>query len=159
MKKKSELVKFLQKQIRTENQISDLSKVVLREIGNPAIRGVLKGISLESSKHAEMYNSTVALLVGASGVIGQENFDRQRSFLEKHIELESELISELVEVMPSVENGQVRLLLNSILMDKKRHLELLRQILEVTDIGETIQEGHWEDIWWDMMWKDSRGSS
>lgn len=159
MKRKSELVKFLQRQITTENQIADLLKMSLSQIGNPTIKGVLKGISLESSKHAEMYRSTIALMADAAQVIGQENFDRQRSFMEKHIEMESELISELTKVVPSVENEKVKLLLNSILMDKKRHLELLRQILEVTAIEETIPGEQWEDIWWDMMWKDSRGST
>ena len=159
MKRKSELVRFLQRQIATENQIADLLNVSLSEIGNPAIKGVLKGISLESAKHAEMYNSTIALMTSGSQAIGQEKLDRHRSFMEKHIEMESELIEELTKVVPSVENEKVKLLLNSILMDKKRHLELLRQILEITAIEETITGENWEDIWWDMIWKDARGST
>ena len=73
--------------------------------------------------------------------------------------MESDLIEEITKVLLSVENEKVKLLLNSILMDKKRHLELLRQILEITAIEETMTEENWEDIWWDMIWKDARGST
>ena len=159
MKRKSELVRFLQKQISTEKQVADLLSMSLSEIGNPAIKGVLMGISFESAKHAEMYNSTIALMTSASEGIPQEKLDRQRSFMEKHIDMESESIEELTKVVPTVENEKVKLLLNSILMDKKRHLELLRHVLEITAIEEHISGENWDDIWWDMMWKDARGSS
>ena len=159
MKRTKELVIFFRRQIATENQIADSLNLALGKIGNPAIRGVLKGIYLESAKHAEMYGLTIDLMTIVSKARGQENMDLQRDFMEKHIEMESNLIEEITKVLLSVESEKVKVLLNSILMDKKRHLELLRQILEITAIEETISEDNWEDIWWDMIWKDSRGST
>ena len=55
MSSKGELVVFLKEQIRIENKIVESLNSALREIGNPAVKGVLKGISLDSLKHAEMY--------------------------------------------------------------------------------------------------------
>ena len=158
MRQKGDLVRFLEKQITIENQIAESLNRSLSEIGNPAVKGVLKGISLESAKHAEMYNSTIALMSSVSQALEQENLDKQKYFVEKHIKMEFELIEELTRILPSVEDEKVKLLLNSILMDKKRHLELLKQILEITAIKEAMTGENWQDIWWDMVWKDSRGS-
>jgi len=51
--------------------------------------------------------------------------------------------------MPTIENEKVKLLLNAILWDEKRHHELLKSVLEILVSGETITE---ED-WWDVLWK------
>ena len=59
---------------------------------NPAVKGVLKGVSLDSIKHAELYMSAVTLLTGTPTALTQENLDQQRALVEKHIEIESELI-------------------------------------------------------------------
>jgi hypothetical protein len=159
LKRTKDLVIFFRTQIATENQIADSLNLSLGKIGNPTIKGVLKGIYLESAKHAEMYSLTIDLLTSVSKSRGQAKMDTHKDFMEKHIEMESDMIEKITKVLLSVENEKVKVLLNSILMDKKRHLELLRQILEITAIEETITEENWEDIWWDMIWKDARGST
>lgn len=60
------------------------------------------------------------------------------------------LIERISEIIPSIENEKVRLLLNAILLDEKRHHELLKKVLEILVRGETITE---ED-WWDILWKN-----
>ena len=89
---KNELVKFLKDQINIENKIVDSLNKSLLEIGNPTVKGVLKGISLDSVKHAEMYASAVTLLTTVSKALTQENLDRQKELVEKHIQIEAELI-------------------------------------------------------------------
>jgi len=59
---KVELTDFLKEQIKIENRIVESLNSSLGEMGNPAVRGVLKGISLDSVEHAEMYASAVNLL-------------------------------------------------------------------------------------------------
>jgi uncharacterized membrane-anchored protein YhcB (DUF1043 family) len=49
----------------------------------------------------------------------QENLDKQRKLVEKHIEMEAELIKKLDKVIPTIENDKVKLLLNAILADEK----------------------------------------
>jgi rubrerythrin len=122
----------------------------LTDIGNPTIKGVLKGISLDSVKHAEMYDSAVKLLTSVPQALTQENLDEQKRLVERHIELEAELIEKISNVLPTVENKKVKLLLNAILADEKRHHELLKEILEILVKGETITEADW----WDVLWKN-----
>ena len=129
--------------------MSSLNKS-LTDIGNPTIKGVLKGISLDSVKHAAMYDSAVKLLTSVPQALTQENLDQQKKLVEKHIELEAELIEKISNALPTVENKKVKLLLNAILADEKRHHELLKEILEILVKGETITEADW----WDVLWKN-----
>jgi hypothetical protein len=147
---KNELTDFLKEQIKIENEIVDSLNSSLGEIGNPTVRGVLKGISLDSVKHAEMYSSAIGLLTSVQQALTQENLDTQRELVEKHIRLEAELIGKISKKMPSIENKKVKLLLNAILMDEKRHHKLLKRVLAILVQGETITE---ED-WWDVLWKN-----
>ena len=147
---KDELIDFLKEQIKIENQIVDSLNRSLDEIGNFAVRGVLKGISLDSMKHAEMYSSAIGLSTSVQQALTQENLDKQRELVEKHMRLEAELISKISKKLPSIEDKKVKLLLNAILMDEKSHHELLKKVLEILVQGETITE---ED-WWDILWKN-----
>jgi hypothetical protein len=147
---KDELVDFLKEQIKIENRIVNSLNSSLDDIRNPAVRGVLQGISLDSLKHAEMYTSAVGLLTSVQPALAQKQLDKQRELVEKHISLEAELIVKISEKLPSIEDKKVKLLLNAILMDEKRHHELLKKVLEILVRGETITE---ED-WWDVLWKN-----
>jgi len=143
-----ELVGFLEEQIKVENSIVASLNDALKQIENPAVKGTLKGISLDSVKHAEMYASAVSLLTKVPKALTQEHLDEHRELVEKHIRLEARLIRRISEELPKVKNAKVRLLLNAILSDEKRHHELLKQVLEILVKGETITEGEWFDIVW-----------
>jgi len=146
-----ELVKFFKAQIKVENEIVDSLNNALVEIKNPPVKGVLKGISLDSVKHAELYAAATILLTNVSQALTQENLDKQKALVEKHIRMEAELIRKIGKVLPTVENEKVKFLLNAILSDEKRHHALLKMVLEILVRGETITEADW----WDLLWKDS----
>ena len=150
MSSKDELVQFLKDQIKIENKIVESLNKSLPEIGNPTVKGVLKGVSLDSVKHAEMYSSAVMLLTTVSKALTQENLDKQKDLVEKHIQMEAELIKKIGKILPSVKDKKVRLLLEAILTDETRHHALLKNVLEILVKGETITEADW----WDMLWKD-----
>jgi rubrerythrin len=147
---KEELIKFLKDQIKVENKIVESLNKSLPEIGNPTVKGVLKGVSLDSVKHAELYASAVMLMTTVSKALTQENLDKQKDLVEKHIQMEAELIEKISKVLPSVKDNKVKLLLSAILADEKRHHGLLKQVLEILVKGETITEADW----WDVLWKD-----
>ena len=150
MKSKNELISFMKEQIKIENEIVDSLNSALVEVKNPPVKGVLKGISLDSVKHAEMYAAATELLTSVSQALSQEHLDKQRALVEKHIRIEEELIKKINKVLPTIENAKVRLLLNAILGDEERHHELLKMVLEILVRGETITEADW----WDLLWKN-----
>jgi rubrerythrin len=147
---KEEMIKFMKEQIQVENEIVDSLNNALVGMKNPPVKGVLKGISLDSVKHAEMYASAVELLTGVSQALTQEKLDKQKAMVEKHIRMEAELIQKINKVIPNIENEKVKLLVNAILEDEKRHHRLLNMVLEILVRGETITD----DDWWDLLWKN-----
>jgi hypothetical protein len=146
----NELLDFIKRQIVIEKEIVDSLNKGIVNIKNPPVRGVLKGISLDSVKHAELYSAAVSLLTNVSQALKQENLDEQRALVETHIKMEEELIKKLEKIMPEIENSKVQFLLESILADERRHHALLKQVLEIIVHGETITEADW----WKMLWED-----
>ena len=148
--KKENLVDFLKNQIVVENEIVDSLEKALVDMKNPAVKGVLKGVSLDSVKHAELYTSAITLLTKASTALTQENLDAQRALVVKHIEIEAKLIRTLEEMLPQIENKKVEFLLKAILNDERRHHAMLKMVLEIIIHGETITE----DDWWKLLWEN-----
>jgi rubrerythrin len=151
MEKTNDLLEFLKNQITVEKEIVASLEKPLRNMKNPAVKGVLKGVSLDSIKHAELYMAAVTLLTSTSTALMQENLDEHKALIEKHIEIESKLIIKLEEMIPNIEDKKVVFLLNSILADEKRHHEMLKMVLEIIVKGETITE----DDWWKLLWENA----
>jgi bacterioferritin (cytochrome b1) len=145
-----ELVTLFNNQIKIEKTIVASVTEGLVDIKNPAVKGVLKGISLDSTKHAEMYSSAISLLTSVPQALTEENLDKQRELVEKHIHIEAEIIEKLREVIPSVQSKKVKLLLTAILSDEVRHHALLKKVLNILVRGETITDNDW----WDVLWEN-----
>jgi len=141
----------MRRQIIIEKEIVDSLNKGIADIKNPPVKGVLKGISLDSVKHAELYSAAVTLLTKVSTALKQENLDAQRALVEKHIQMEAELIKKLEKIMPTIENSKVQFLLNSILTDERRHHAMLKMVLEIIVHGETITEADW----WKLLWENA----
>ena len=150
MSSNDELVFLFNNQIKIEKTIVASVAEGLVEIKNPAVKGVLKGISLDSTKHAEMYSSAINLLTSVPQALTEANLDKQRELVDKHIRIEAEIIKKLREVFPSVQNKKVKLLLTAILSDEVRHHDLLKKVLDILVRGETITD----DDWWDVLWEN-----
>ena len=150
MSSNNELIALFKNQIKIEQVIVDSVTKGLTEIKNPAVKGVLKGISLDSTKHADMYLSAISLLTTVPQALTEENLSKQRELVEKHIQLEAQIIDKLQEVVTSVKNEKVKLLLTAILSDEIRHHALLKKVLEILVKGETITDNDW----WDVLWEN-----
>ena len=150
-KSKNNLLDFLKNQIVIEKEIVASLEKALVDMKNPAVKGVLKGISLDSVKHAELYSSAIVLLTHASTALTQENLDEQRALVEKHIEIEAKLIKQLEVTLPTIENKKVEFLLKAILNDECRHHAMLKMVLDIIVHGETITEADW----WKLLWENA----
>lgn len=150
MNPNNDLVEFMKRQIVIEREIVESLNKGIADMKNPPVKGVLKGISLDSVKHAELYSAAVTLLTNVSQALTQENLDAQRALVEKHIKMEAELIKKLEKIMPTIENSKVQFLLTSILADERRHHAMLKLVLEIIVHGETITEADW----WKLLWEN-----
>jgi rubrerythrin len=148
-----ELIKFLDSQIKLEHKIVESVHNSLDDIQNEAVRTALRGVSLDSQKHTEMYKSAINLLTTTSTALNQEQLDLQKKVITDHIQMEEEVIKELEKRLGKIENEKVDLLLKAILADERRHHKLLKTLYEILVRGESITEGDW----WDAIWGDVPG--
>ena len=150
-KPKDDLLEFLKNQITVEKEIVASLEKPLMSMKNLVVKGVLKGVSLDSIKHAELYMAAVTLLSSASTALTQENLDEQKALVQKHIEIEAKLIRKLEVILPTIKNEKVAFLLKAILEDEKRHHAMLKMVLEIIVRRETITE----DDWWKLLWENA----
>ncbi len=145
------LLKFLENQITLENKIVKSINESADSIENEAVSTALKGISLDSTKHAMMYKSAISLMTSTSVALNDEQLDLQKKVVDEHIKMEEAVIKELEKMLPSVTNEKVELLLKAILHDEVRHHKLLKTLYEILIRGEAVTEGDWYDaIWGDV---------
>lgn len=147
------LIEFFENQIKLEKKIVKSVNDALEDIDNEAVLMALRGISLDSSKHADMYRSGIAVLTRSTKPLNEEMMDLQKKVIERHIMMEEAVIKEIEKKMPTVENEKIKLLLKAIMADEWRHHKLLLNLLEIIVKGETITEGDW----WDAIWGDVPG--
>jgi rubrerythrin len=148
-----DMLKFLENQIILEHKIIDSVNSSVSKIDNEAVKTALIGISLDSKKHAMMYQSAINLLSASSMALNEEQLDLQKKVIENHIKMEEAVIIELEKRLDKVENEKVELLLKAILADEHRHHKLLKTLYEIVVRGEAITEGDW----WNAIWGDVPG--
>ena len=147
---KEKLLEFIRKQAEVEEEIVESLNKSLDRIDNPAVRNVLKGISYDSLKHADMYRSIDKLLTEPLPPLSHESLLEQRELVEKHIKYEEKLIEEIERVLPEIDDEKVKFVLKAILEDEKRHHELLEKVLEVIIRAESIDP---QELW-NLIWRD-----
>jgi len=147
------MIKFLEDQIKLENKIVDSVNKAVNKLENEAVVTALKGVSLDSAKHAMMYQSAINLLTVTSLALNEEQLDLQKKVVEDHIKMEEAVIKELEARVENIENEKVELLLKAILIDEHRHHKLLKTLYEILVKGEAVTQGDW----WDAIWGDVPG--
>ncbi len=144
-----ELTKFFDQQIKLEEEIVRSVDQALMTLTNQVVKGVLKGISLDSTKHAEIYRAA-AEVAHAPPALTEEEFENLKETVKKHIEYEERTMERLKRVIEKTRNEKAKLLLESIFADEERHHDLLNKIMSIVVRGETITERDW----WDFLWSN-----
>lgn len=147
------MLKFLESQIKLENKIVESVNKSVEQIENEAVKTALLGVSLDSRKHAMMYQSAINLMTVTSIALNEEQLDLQKKVINNHIKMEEAVINELEKRIKDVPNEKVELLLKAILSDEHRHHKLLKTLYEIVVRGEAVTEGDW----WDAIWGDVPG--
>jgi rubrerythrin len=146
---RKELGKFFEEQIKLEEEVAESLNRALEGLKNPVVNGVLKGISLDSKKHAEIYQAAKQI-AATTPAVTEEELDHLKRTVKKHIVYEEKMMKQLSPIIKKTRNEKLKFLLESILSDEKRHHELLNKIMEIVVRGETITEGDW----WEFLWQN-----
>jgi len=144
-----ELTAFFREQVKQEEQIVKSINKALRRLKNPVVASVLKGMSLDSLKHADMYKAAESI-VSVAPAMSEDELDHLNEVVSWHIANEEKVMAQVDDFIRKVKDKRIKFLLESIQTDEKRHHELLKTIMNVVARGETISD----DEWWEILWKN-----
>ena len=144
-----ELVNFFREQVKHEEEIVRSINKALRKLKNPVVASVLKGMSLDSMKHADMYRAAESI-ISVAPAMSEEELNHLNEVVSWHIKNEEAVMGHVEEIIKKVKDKKIKFLLENIQEDEKRHHELLKTIMDVVARGETITQ----DEWWEILWKN-----
>jgi len=144
-----ELMNFFREQAAFEEEIVKSVNKALETVKNPVVESVLRGMALDSMKHAAIYRAAEQI-VRVAPALTEKEFDQLKRVAKWHIENEEKIIKRLRDAIKKAKSDRVKFLLRAIVADEKRHHQLLDTIMEIVVKGETITN----DEWWEMLWKN-----
>ncbi|MHA1410067.1 MAG: ferritin family protein [Candidatus Odinarchaeia archaeon] len=145
------LKEFLKEQIELENKIVETANQTVKDLKNPLIKELIMGIALDSKKHANLIQALIDLLESKTPFIDTEEKESIDSDIREHILLEKKAIATYEKLVKGVKIKEMRLILNYLIEDEKRHHHLLQRIQKLIVEAHTLTE----EEWWDIMWKDT----
>jgi rubrerythrin len=145
----SERVRRMEEMAKMEEDYAVVYDKNVEGLGNVAIEGLMKGVSLDSMKHAGLYRAIATILRGPIGITDLE-YDTLEETLKRHIEIETKMIEKSKTLMDEEGDERVKFLLNEIYLDETRHHKFLSNLLEAVVRKDMIFD---EEIW-DQLWRD-----
>ncbi len=139
------LIEFLDEQIALEKEIIEISNASVDNIKNILVRELIRGITMDSKKHALLLGALKGMLIGPTPLIEEESFDEIKATIEKHIELEAKAIETYREILKDPPSDSVKTVISEILKDEVRHHTFLKTLLKALIEKETLTEDMLED--------------
>ncbi|NHJ48790.1 MAG: ferritin-like domain-containing protein [Asgard group archaeon] len=137
----NELIAFLESQISLEEEIVKKSNESVENVKNVLVRELIRGIAMDSKKHALLLTALLGMLQGPTPLIEEENFDAIKKTIERHIELEAKAIETYQDLLTKYEkDNRVRTVISEIHKDEVRHHAFLQKLLKVIVDKETLTE-------------------
>lgn len=144
-----ELIAFFREQVGQEEEIVESINTALRKLKNPVVASVLKGMSLDSLKHADMYKAAESI-ISVAPAMSEDELDHLNEVVSWHITNEEKVMDKVNAFIERIKDKKIKFLLESIQADEKRHHELLKTIMDLVARAETITK----DEWWEVLWKN-----
>lgn len=139
---------FRQQGKREEDIVRSIDKA-LKNLKNLVVVLVLKGISFDSAKHADLYKAAESI-ISVAPAMSEDELKRLEKVVAWHIDNEERLMAKLEEAIKKTGDKRAKFLLESIMSDEKRHHELLKTMMDTVVRGETISD----DEWWEIVWRN-----
>jgi rubrerythrin len=155
-----ELVEYFRREAQREREYAKALEDTAAKSNNIMLKTIMKAVSLDSMKHALLYEALAELLENPSLVTEEEN----RAVLEeieRHIREEAEAVKELERLLEDERirrEPPARFIVEMMLRDEKFHHALLKRLHEAVIQPRTFTEADlWEQVWKDAAWHGTSG--
>lgn len=148
---KQEFKTMIEERVENEREAVRLLHDSIGKTKNTVIRLLLYQLALDSMKHEHMLRAILKLLETSS----KEQFKEGEEFrkaIEKHVEVEREMLESFERIVDKTEDKRVRFILQDIISDEKRHHAIIKRVHELVCEGEKVKD----EKWWDFLFRYSR---
>jgi rubrerythrin len=155
-----ELIEYFRREAEKEKEYAKALEETASKSKNVMLKTIMKAVSLDSMKHALLYEALVELLENPALITEEEN----RTILgeiERHIGEEAEAVEELERLLEDerIRNEPpARFIVEMLLRDELFHHSLLRRLHQAVIEPRTFKESDlWEQVWKDAAWHGTSG--
>ena len=124
----------------------------MKRTSNTVIRLLLHQLALDSTKHERMLSVILELLEAPSKEQFESEGEKFRKVIEKHVEVEREMLEDFEKIVDKTEDKRVRFILQNIVSDEKRHHAIMKRVYELVCEGDEAKD----EKWWDFLFRYSR---
>ena len=143
----SKIIEFIQLEKKYAEELKNLAEATK----HPVLRTLFLGIAQDSLKHSMMYEAILQLTSQIQPFISLEELKNLATTISKHIETELKMLEEARKLLSTSQDPRIKLLVAAIADDEAKHHALLLTIKK--NIAE--EEAFTEEIYWNLVWKDS----
>ena len=138
MERKERITELLKKQIGIENDHVGRLKELEKKVGTAAARLLLIEMRLDSTKHATILSEIIEIMnrLTPSQTLWSYKVDSYvdkqsvKKELENHVKMESDVIAHVEEEIRQTDDEGLKLLLEHIVADEKKHHQILETIVK-----------------------------
>ena len=152
---KQELKTMIEERVENEKEAVRLLHDSINKTNNTVIRLLLYQLALDSTKHEHMLRAILKLLETPSKEQLKWEDEKFRKTIEKHVEVEREMLEGFEQIVDKTEDKRVRFILQDIIGDEKKHHAIMKRVHELVCEGERVKD----EKWWDFLFRYSRLTS
>jgi len=138
-------------QLRQMIEIKDKTSKILASIdcciGNSLLESLIRGISLDAKKHAEIFRGLLDRAQGLNQAIAEEDKQEACDKINKVLELEWNVKNLLKPVIDKMVDDKTKKILNTILGDSQKQEAALKNILDLVSSMTIEEESVLDKIW------------
>lgn len=143
---------MIEKRVRNEQEAAKLLYESTKKTNNTVISLFLYQLALDSEKHEHMLKAILSLMDSPSSVLTFGESEEFRKTIQKHQEMEREMLENFKKIVDLTEDKRVRFILQNIISDEKRHHAIIKRVHQLVSEGEKIKD----EKWWDFLYRYSR---
>jgi len=143
---------LIEERIEDERRAVAILHDSMGKVDNMVIRLLLDQLALDSVKHERMLEVILRLLEHPAKEQFEGEGEELRGILERHVEIEREMLEALERTVDETGDGRIRFLLQDMISDERRHHALMRRAHELVSDGERARD----ERWWDFLFRYSR---
>jgi rubrerythrin len=149
---KKEFRMMIEERVENERQAVRLLHDSMEKTKNTVIQLLLDQLALDSVKHEHMLRAVLKLLETPSTEQFKCEGEQFRKAIEKHVEVEREMLEGFEKIVDKTEDKRVKFILQDIISDEKKHHAIMKRVHDLVCEGERVKD----EKWWDFLFRYSR---